>query len=260
MKKSRHKKTSQPSVAKNKRSNTLLYGQHAVLAALKNPGRTCKVLYTTQKAAKGLPNLKLPAGCDHKTVDNDFFKNAFDEGTVHQHIALDCTPIPQMHLEDFLDQTKDQPHTFIAILDQVTDPHNVGAILRSAAAFNIQALIVQDKNAPGLTPALAKIACGAVEHVPVIEVTNISRTLETLKSKHFFCVGLDERGSQYLGDIVPHQKLAMVLGAEGPGIRRLVKESCDKLVKLPNSEQMPSINVSNAAAICFYEISNSADK
>lgn len=142
----------------------------------------------------------------------------------------------------------------LAILDQVTDPHNVGAILRSACAYGAKGLIMQSKHAPEMTGALAKAACGALEHVPVAFETNLSRAIEALQQAGYFVYGLDERGDD-IGQQNFAGKNVLVLGAEGPGIRRLVKEHCDVLIRLPMHGPMPSINVSNAAAVAFHEFS-----
>jgi 23S rRNA (guanosine2251-2'-O)-methyltransferase len=145
------------------------------------------------------------------------------------------------------------------MLDQVTDPHNVGAIISSACAFGAAGVVMQKKHAPALNGVLAKTACGAVEHVPVAFVTNLSRALEEFKEGGYFSYGLDERGEMDIGELGKKPgKCVLIMGAEGPGIRHLVKEHCDSLVRLPMHGPMPSINVSNAAAVALYAVTETA--
>lgn len=232
-----------------------LYGGHAVLAALQNPEREIHQLYLTENASH---NFEIPQQFSPTTVDKKALDRALPEGAVHQGIGLMTAPLPELFIEDIIIRSENQSTTTLLILDQVTDPHNVGAILRSACAFNAQGLIMQKRHAPDLTGVLAKTACGAVEHVPVIYETNLTRSLETLKEAGFFVYGLDERGED-ISDLqdLPTKRV-LVLGAEGPGIRRLVKDSCDTLLRLPMNGAMPSINVSNAAAVALYAISASS--
>ncbi|MDP9195517.1 MAG: RNA methyltransferase, partial [Pseudomonadota bacterium] len=138
--------------------------------------------------------------------------------------------------------------------DQVTDPHNVGAVLRSACAFGAMAVFLTEKNAPDTTPALAKSACGALEHVPLVRVTNLARALSDLQKSGFWCVGLAESGQRLLSDVDLTGRTALVLGAEGSGLRRLTMETCDEVVRLPATGPIPSLNVSNAAAVALYEV------
>ena len=177
------------------------------------------------------------------------------KGAVHQGIALDCTPLPEYDAQDLIIAHQGKESSTLLILDQVTDPHNVGAIIRSAAAFGCAGIIQQRKHAPELAGVLAKTACGGLEHTKIAHETNLSRAIETLQSAGYFVYGLDERGEQTIGQIKPGGKQVIVLGAEGAGLRRLVAEKCDALIKLPTQPPIASLNVSNAAAIALYALS-----
>ena len=157
-------------------------------------------------------------------------------------------------MQDLIIRSNNKDKTVLAILDQVTDPHNVGAILRSASAFGVDGVIMQKKHAPSLNGVLAKTACGAVEHIPVAKATNISRTVKELQDEGFYVMGLDEHTKKDIGDFSKTDKIVIILGSEGDGIRRLVKESCDELVRLPTQGAIASLNVSNAAAVAFYAL------
>lgn len=192
-----------------------------------------------------------------RLVEKRELDNLLPAGAVHQGIAMLASPLPEMFLQDLIIKAHNQERSLILILDQITDPHNVGAILRSACAFQATGIIVQSKHAPELTGVLAKSASGAVEHVPVIRETNLSRALDTLKKNEFFAYGLDERGKQTIDQLAannPPQNIVLVLGSEGPGIRQLIKKHCDGLVKLPMEGPIPSLNVSNAAAVALYAL------
>lgn len=237
-----------------------LFGFHAVAEAWLNPKRNIEALFITAQAADGFAEtihkaksagLKRP---DPVKIDKDSLDKILPNGAVHQGLALLCAPLQDNFIQDFIIRSESKPDSLLLMLDQVTDPHNVGAILRSACAFGVDGVIMQRKHAPDLTGVLAKTACGAVEHVPVAFETNLSRALDELKANHFFAYGLDERGEMNIGDIKSGGKMVLVLGAEGPGMRRLVSEHCDALVRLPMHGPMPSINVSNAAAVALYAL------
>ncbi|HOO82843.1 MAG TPA: 23S rRNA (guanosine(2251)-2'-O)-methyltransferase RlmB [Alphaproteobacteria bacterium] len=237
-----------------------LYGFHAVREAWLNENRRVQALYCTQSALDGFQEalettrkkgLERPAP---QILNKQSLEKILPLGAVHQGLALDCSALDDVGIEDILIRERKNERSLLIILDQVTDPHNVGAILRSACAFGAAGMIVQKKHAPELTGVLAKTACGALEHVPVAFETNLSRCIETLQENGYFVYGLDERGAA-LATANIGGKSVLVLGAEGPGLRRLVKEHCDGLLALPMRGPMPSINVSNAAAVALCEFS-----
>ena len=234
-----------------------LFGIHAVREAWRNPERYVKALYVTEGLLKDLGEdfqkgtLKRPAPTILPKHDID---RLCPPGAVHQGIAMLADNLPEVFLQDLIIKAAGQDNSLILMLDQVTDPHNVGAILRSAAAFQIDGVIMQRKHAPELTGVLAKTACGAVEHMPVAYETNLSRALEGLKENGYFVYGLDEHGARGIGEMKKGGKVVLVLGAEGDGLRRLIKEHCDALVRLPTGGAIASLNVSNAAAVALYAL------
>ena len=236
-------------IKKQKNNGTLwIFGHHAVVAALQNPNRDKLLLKMTKDAA--LPE-EITAGVNKQIVSRQEIDSLAGSDAVHQGLALQVKPLPQQNLDEILSSTTQK--SVILILDQVTDPHNIGAILRSAAAFNALAVIIPDANAPQESAVLAKSACGALEVVPLIRVTNLVRAMQLLKDAGFWCLGLDGYATQLIGDKKLPEKCAFVLGSEGDGMRRLTAENCDYTIKLPISEKMESLNVSNAAAIALYE-------
>jgi 23S rRNA (guanosine2251-2'-O)-methyltransferase len=234
-----------------------LYGRHAVEAALANPARRCHRLVGLPETAAELATLlagaraaKLPAAPE--LLDRRALETLLPPGAVHQGMALAADPLPAPAIEDVLADLPGsaEPHILV-LLDQVTDPHNVGAILRSAAAFAALAVVVPEHGAPPVTGALAKSASGAIEAVPLIRVTNLVRTLEQVKKAGFWCIGLEAAATQRLDEIERPQRIALVLGAEGAGLRRLTREHCDFLLRLPTRGALASLNVSNAAAVAL---------
>ena len=166
-----------------------------------------------------------------------------------QGLVLDCDALEDVFLDEVMDSDPARP---IVVLDQVTDPHNVGAILRSAAAFNAAAIVTQDRHAPPESGTLAKSASGALEVVPWVRVVNLARALDELAEAGYWRIGLDGDGKATLGEALPAGPVALVLGAEGEGMRQNVASHCDALARLPISDAMESLNVSNAAAIALY--------
>ncbi len=232
-----------------------LYGRHAVAEVLKNPTRNIHRLVATLNAAKWLEEKGIEAEPD------DLKPAAIDgmlpPGAVHQGLAAYCDPLPRLRLKEACqpEPTRKQP---VLILDQITDPQNIGAIFRSAAAFGVKAVIVQERRTPALSGVLAKAAAGAIETVPCVQVVNIARALEALKGLGYFCAGLAGEGSLPISEIPSEKPVALVLGAEGSGLRQLVAETCDALAHIPISPQMESLNVSNATAVSLYELSRQA--
>jgi len=238
-----------------------LYGRHAVAAALANPTRRWRRLNVLpsqetegQALVAGAQASRRGEGEPLRVIDRLGFAVLLPEDAVHQGLALEVEPLDPPDLDDVLRRAMMAERAVLVVLDQVSDPHNVGAILRAAAAFGAIGVIVATHGAPPATSALAKAASGALELVPLIPVVNLVRTLGQLKEAGFWCCGLDERAEQTLADIDPGPRTALVLGAEGHGLRRLVRESCDYLVRLPTGPAMPSLNVSTAAAIALYEL------
>ncbi len=237
------------------KSNPLIYGMHATKAALLNPQRNCQRLWVTKEIKDSLQVegvLQLHSKLDIQVVDKMQLITIVGEGAVHQGIVLQAEPLTTVHLEDLLAGCP--TNALVVVLDQVTDPHNVGAILRSCAAFGAIAVIQPARNAPDIANSIvAKTASGAIEKVSMINVTNLVSALKTLQQHQFWCIGLDEHGKQSLSQVDFSGRIAIVMGGEFRGMRRLTKDSCDLLVRLPTIPEFPTLNVSTAAAITLYE-------
>lgn len=228
-----------------------LYGIHAVRAALANPRRKVKRAVLTVRAAEEI-GPKLLGRVRHEVADGDSVARVLPAGAVHQGVALQCEPLPGRKLEDVLEPIEGR--RIVLVLDQISDPQNAGAILRTAAAFGVSAVVVQDRHSPPETGVLAKAASGALDIIPVISVVNISRALEELSKLGFWRIALAGDGEGPLKDTTTEGDIALVLGSEGSGIRRLVRENCDAAAYVPIHAAMESLNVSNAAAIALYEL------
>ncbi len=233
-----------------------LYGLHAVRAALANPKREVRRLVATHQTLEKLGEDWQERKLGAETLSPQEIERLLPKDAVHQGAALEVTPLPERSLEEYLAHAT--PQKPLLLLDQVTDPHNVGAILRSAAAFDVGAVIVTRDHAPQESATLAKASSGGIEIVPMITVTNLTQCMETLKKNGYWCVGLDGQAKQTLAEAKLDHKTALVLGAEGAGLRRLTSERCDLLVRLPISPIMESLNVSNAAAVALYALSHNA--
>lgn len=260
-----------------------IYGMHPVVACLLNPARQNDVLFATQDSADRLNEILSAHGkslndClnDVMIADKHALNDSVTDGAVHQGVILLTNPLPRLSLDQLLmeweraESTQGdtaQKNRSVAVLDQITDPHNVGAIVRSACAFGVSAVILPDRHAPDESAVLAKSASGALEHVPLVSAVNLNQALNTLKQSGFWTVGFAGETDENLHDMNLTGKIALIMGAEGTGMRRLTRENCDFTCKIPmigtkigtqNTTTVDSLNVSNAAAIAFYEWSKSS--
>jgi len=223
-----------------------VWGVHAVLAALANPARRIERVVATRNAASRLPDAIEP-----HILDPDAIDGMLPPGAVHQGLAVRAFPLEPLSLDGACAPPDGRS---VIILDGVTDPQNVGAVFRSAAAFGARAIIMQDRKSPPLTGVLAKAAAGAIELVPHVRVTNIGRTIEALRAWGYLTVALEGETEHALADaLIDKRPPALVLGAEGKGLRPGVAEACEKRARIPIAPAMESLNVSNAAAIALYE-------
>lgn len=225
-----------------------LWGRHAVEAALKNPDRNHRKLWATREGVESLDG-ELPANFAVEWAQAADLARLVARDAPHQGLVLECDPLDDIFLGDVLEGDPTRP---VIVLDQVTDPHNVGAIMRSAAAFNACAIVTQDRHAPVESGTLAKSASGALEVLPWVRVVNLARALEEIAEAGYWRIGLDGTAETTLGEALPTGPVALVLGAEGDGMRHNITQHCDAIAKLPISEAMESLNVSNAAAIALY--------
>ncbi len=227
-----------------------LYGIHAVEAALGNPAREKTRLVASRNAARQLEDLN--PTLKPEILDPDAVGALVPPGAVHQGLALLTAHLPEPDLEDAVFPA--DPGRPVVLLDQVTDPQNVGAVLRSTAALGGRAVVTTQRHAPPVTGALAKAATGAVEHVPYVRTQNLARAIEALKEGGYRIVGLAEEGAEPLTAYADAAPIALALGAEGKGLRALTRSACDRLVHLPTAGPISSLNVSNAAAIALYHV------
>ncbi len=225
-----------------------LWGRHAVEAALKNPNRQHRKLWATREGIESLDG-ELPEDFPIEWAEVADLARLVARDAPHQGLVLECEPIDDLFLSDVIDEDPARP---IVVLDQVTDPHNVGAILRSAAAFNACCIVTQDRHAPPESGTLAKSASGALEIVPWIRVVNLARALEEIAEAGYWRIGLDGDAESTLAEALPAGPVCLVLGAEGEGMRHNIVQHCDAIAKLPIDSAMESLNVSNAAAIALY--------
>lgn len=223
-----------------------LYGWHSVKAALENPVRRFHRLIVTENAARRLAEENVPLPIRPEIVRPDVIAHLLSADAVHNGVLVETDPLPSPNIEELA------ATGVVLVLDQITDPHNVGAILRTAAAFSVAALITTARHSPEATGVLAKSASGALEYVPIVTVQNLARGLAALKQRGFLLVGLDSEAEHDLAAAPLSAPLALVLGAEGKGLRHLTKETCDQVARLALPGEIKSLNVSNAAALALY--------
>ncbi len=235
-----------PSFRKAAGDLVVLYGVHAVREALRMKGRKMLALYATAAAAERIAPDATLAGMAPQIVEAADLDRRLGAGAVHQGLMLEARPLPARDLSEI-----ENVSGVVLVLDQITDPHNVGAILRTAAAYAVDALIVTERHAPEFSGVLAKTASGGLEHVPIVAVVNLARAMEELGRLGYLRVGLDSEGSASLEDMVLSRPMALALGAEGAGLRRLTRENCDLVARLDMPGAIKSLNVSNACAIAL---------
>jgi 23S rRNA (guanosine2251-2'-O)-methyltransferase len=224
----------------------VLYGYHAVREALRVKKRVCLDLFATPAAAEKLAQEIEAIGVFLHIVDADALTARLGPDAVHQGLLLEARPLPDLDISDIEIRSG-----LVLALDQITDPHNVGAILRTAAAFSVDAIVTTDRHSPDFSGVLAKTASGGLEHVPIVQVVNLARALEQLGAAGYLRVGLDSEGTASLEKTPLTRPTVLVLGAEGKGLRRLSREKCDALARLDMPGEIKSLNVSNACAVAL---------
>ena len=232
-----------------KQKNIYLYGKHVVELAIKNPQRKVLEIYATKETAA---EMHLPQSIVVHPADKRLLDSLVGQNAVHQGIVANFDPLPQIDFKTFIQSVKYKEKALVIILDQVTDPHNIGAIMRSAVAFHAVAVIMPDAGAPSESGVLAKSASGATELIPLIRVANLAHAMDMLKKAEFWCVGMDGYAQDTIGQSKLPKRCALVMGAED-GMRDLTKKSCDMLIKLPMNPAIESLNVSIATAVAMYE-------
>ncbi len=234
------------------KNQVVIYGRHAVFAALANPRRSIvRVVCLKENAAelRGRIGEKKLSVVERRELEKMLPREA-----VHQGMAAVAEMLPGISLEELCEKAREKENCHLLVLDQVTDPQNIGAIIRSCAAFDALALMVQDKNSPQESGAMLKAAAGTFELLPVCRVTNLSRAVEKLKKEGFWAVGMDGYAKTDVSALQKGGKLAVIMGSEGAGMRRLVEETCDLTVRLPINPEVESLNVSTAVAVVLYEL------
>lgn len=229
-----------------------LWGRHAVEAALRNPDRQHRKLWATRDGIASLDG-ELPDDFPVEYAEGFDLDRLVAQGSPHQGLVLECAPLDDIHLDDVLGA---DPLRAIVVLDQVTDPHNLGAVMRSAAAFGAAAVVTQDRHAPPEGGVVAKAASGALEVLPWVRVVNLARALGEIAEAGYWRIGLAGAAETTLAEALPAGPVALVLGAEGPGMRHNIAGHCDALARLPISDAVESLNVSNAAAVALYAVTS----
>jgi len=224
----------------------ILYGWHTVTAALANPGRRIRKLLLTENAARRLAEEKIETRVEPEIVRPSLIDQRLGPDAVHQGLLAEADPLDSPDIDALAEEG------IVLVLDQITDPHNVGAIMRSAAAFGVKAIVTTARHSPEATGVLAKSASGALELVPLVTVQNLARALTEMNDRGFMTVGLDSQGEENLGAVALRQPLALVLGAEGKGLRQLTRDTCTVVARLDMPGEIKSLNVSNAAVLALY--------
>lgn len=228
-----------------KDSKVWIYGKHAVRAAVLNENRRVfKVVVLPQNR-----DFLSDSSVKVEVVDKNYFSSLFGKDAIHQGCAAQVLPLDEFFLEDLSDD--DRP---IVFLDQVTDPQNIGSILRASAVFGAKAVVLPEINSPEVTAVIAKVASGALESIPLIKVKNLVQSIKMLKKEGYWCLGLDERGDKTIGEMDLSGKFVLIIGSEGLGMRRLTRENCDFLVQLPSIGDFSTLNAAQAATVSLYEI------
>jgi 23S rRNA (guanosine2251-2'-O)-methyltransferase len=232
----------------------ILYGWHPVVEALRNPRRRFRRLLATENSADRLTETLDTLPIEPEVVRPDAITRLVEPDAVHQGLYLEADPLPSPTLETLSDTG------LVLALDQITDPHNVGAIVRTAAAFGVEAIVTTARHSPSATGVLAKSASGGLEHVPFLVVRNLAGALIALGQRGFQRIGLDSEGAATVGDLAVRRPVILVLGAEGKGLRQRTRECCDVVARLDTPGAIKSLNVSNAAAICLYALSRATEE
>jgi 23S rRNA (guanosine2251-2'-O)-methyltransferase len=220
-----------------------IYGYHAVYAALTARRRKLLDLYATDNSLARIKEIAAAAGLCPKLVETQELSTHLGEDVVHQGLLLEARPLPEADIADIIHN-----YGVVLVLDQITDPQNVGSILRTSCGFGVDAIVVTERHSPSMTGVLAKTASGALEHVTIVRVVNIARSLDQLREAGYMIVGLDSEGENSLQSLSLVQPITLVLGAEGKGLRRLTRERCDAIARLELAGPIKSLNVSNACA------------
>ncbi|MBS7698159.1 23S rRNA (guanosine(2251)-2'-O)-methyltransferase RlmB [Chelatococcus sp. YT9] len=227
----------------------VLYGWHPVVEALSNPKRRIRRLLVTENAQRRLAEELGTLRVTPELARPDEIARKLDPDAVHQGLYVEADPLPSPTIETM------NARSLILVLDQITDPHNVGAIVRTAAAFGVDSIVTTARHSPSATGVMAKSASGGLEHVPFTIVRNLAGALQTLRERGFLCIGLDSAGETELEAVPLRRPVALVLGAEGKGLRQLTRERCNVLARLDMPGSIKSLNVSNAAAVALYATS-----
>jgi 23S rRNA (guanosine2251-2'-O)-methyltransferase len=238
-----HENAGPPAIPRKGGGHLVLFGAHAVRETLRARRRAVFGVFATAEAAERLAPDLAAAGLAARIVDAQDLARRLGPNAVHQGVMVEAGPLPRIDLEDITARTG-----IVLVLDQITDPHNVGAILRTACAFNVDAVIVTERHSPEFSGVLAKAASGALEFTTIVSVVNLARALDDLAERGYARVGLDSDGAESLSTIALSKPLALVLGAEGKGLRRLTRERCDAVARLDLPGPIKSLNVSNACA------------